>query len=123
MEIANISAQITSVPVSYEKSPYCTPVLAEGAYGGVTNTGRIQFFFWKERNAIPTSTKLSVDGNGQIIKEEPVTGGNGLVRSLEADVTMDLVTAISFHNWLGDRIKDAQNRMNQVQANNNATRQ
>jgi hypothetical protein len=92
------------VPVHYIKSNSFRVLHADGAFGGVTGHGFVQIGFYSERGPFPTRTELEVDEDGTVIDERIIERRQGLLRELEASVVMDLKTAESVHDWLGDKI-------------------
>jgi hypothetical protein len=95
----------TSVVFNYVKSNYFRVIYATGAYGGITPTGMIHFCLYSERVAIPRIVRQKIDEDGRLSPEmEILETREGLVREMEADVIMDLASARSLHEWLGEKI-------------------
>ena len=99
----------SSVTLNYIKSNYFRVVHADGAIGGFTPRGEVFFSIYSERAPLPDVTVQAVE-NGQLGKEilEQRKGSEGILRELEVGVVMDLNVAKSFHMWLEDRIKVAE---------------
>ncbi|MCW5691472.1 MAG: hypothetical protein KIT48_03830 [Pseudolabrys sp.] len=96
---------MAELKVEYEQSNFYRVVAADGAYGGVTPRGRLQFSFYNERGAGPLSSVLTVGPDGSA-KESPEPVGQVIVRELEVNVTMDLSSAINFSTWLAGKIAE-----------------
>jgi len=94
------------------KSNYFRVVYAEGAWGGVTPKGDISFALYNERHALPQVTRLELKevpgGLQAAAPEEILERKEGVVREVEVQVVMNLGSAISFHEWLGQKIKEGQ---------------
>lgn len=92
---------------SYFKSRFFRVIHADGAWGGVSPRGDIHISFYNERMAIPDKSKLVVSETGQVQIEE-VEHTSEIVREVEADIIVDLTTAIQLRKWLDDKIKALQ---------------
>lgn len=108
--MSNADATPSKIEFHYIKSNYFRVIYAEGAYGGINPRGNITFSFYNERNAIPQVSEVSVKADEKgILKstsdEKVIATRNGVVRELEVEISMNLETAISFHDWLGQRIE------------------
>lgn len=89
----------------------------EGAHGGVTPTGKIQIAVFNDRQPIPQQTIHEVASTGKVgdeVKEERITRG-GIVREVEAELIIDLDGAKIIHQWLGDKIKECEGILKEVQ--------
>lgn len=94
-----------SITVHYQKSSLFRVIHADGVWGGMTPRAMIQMVFWNERTAIPKNITFSVDPEKGLGDEMSRESKEGFVRELEAEILMDLRTAKSFHEWLGDKIR------------------
>ena len=99
----------SSITLHYIKSNYFRVVHADGAIGGFTPRGEVFFSIYSERAPLPDVTVQAVE-NGQLGNEilEQRKGSEGILRELEVGVVMDLNVAKSFHAWLEERIKVAE---------------
>jgi hypothetical protein len=93
----------------YIKGNHYRVVHMDGAHGGITPRGGIFAAIYSERLPIPQMTVHKVEGEtvADEIREERKTK-DGVVREIEVGLTMDLATAQTFHDWLGERIKKLQ---------------
>lgn len=98
----------------YLKSPMFRAIHADGLFGGVTPTGNIHAAFFSERNPIPQQIEHPILPDGQLGKEitESRVVRSGLVREVDIDVIFDLDTAVSFRDWLDEKIKILQQLKN-----------
>jgi hypothetical protein len=99
------------VEFHYRKSAHFRVIFAEGAYGSVTPRGLVHFALYNERAPLPRRTTMTVR-NGEASPETVAESLKGMVREVEADVVMELSTAIVFHDWLGARIAELRSRLN-----------
>ncbi len=98
--------QPKKVRFNFIKSNYFRVVHMDGAHGGVTPHGQIFVSVYNERAPIPQATLHVVDSAGTLGKEarEERIVKEGLVREVEVGMIMDLATAESLHQWLGEKI-------------------
>lgn len=80
----------------------------DGAFGGISPRGYIQFTMYNERQAIPRITERHLErsekGAATYGVEHPIESREGFVRELEVGVIMDINTAKKLHAWLGNKI-------------------
>ncbi|MDX8452821.1 hypothetical protein RFM98_08640 [Mesorhizobium sp. VK9D] len=88
----------------YHKSNFFRVIHADGVFGGVTPRAAIHCGFFSERSAIPLRTAFEVI-NGQPGQEEIIESKPGIVREMEADVVMDLNSALAFHIWMAEKLE------------------
>jgi len=84
------------------------PIHVDGAFGGLGPTSRyIHMAVYSERRAIPTQiTHVVKDGTlGEELKDRRQER-KAFIREVEADLIIDLPTAISIRNWLDQRITE-----------------
>lgn len=79
-----------------------------GLFGGVTPRKEIYAHLYSERHPIPKTVIHGINKNGTLGPEINVDKGGDIVRFVQTSIVMDLKTAISFRNWLDDRIKFVQ---------------
>lgn len=98
--------RLSRLQVHYVKSPMFRTIHADGIFGGVTSHLNIQMSFWNERTPIPQMIELELDENSIIGQEIPDAriAKQGLVREIDANVVIDLDTAIAFRDWLDTKI-------------------
>lgn len=89
---------------------------ADGFIGGVTPSGGLHFAVYAERNAIPRRLAYipKPDGMlGDLVAEETVSRG-AVVREMSADIFMSHSVAGELMTWLGDRLKELDERAEYV---------
>jgi len=89
--------------VTFIKSSQFRVIYVEGAYGGLSPRGRISFALYNERTPIPQATEVgrNPDGNfEEVLKDSKV----GIVREVEAQLTMGLDEAAELARWLTERV-------------------
>jgi hypothetical protein len=85
------------------------PVYVNGAHGGISPRGEIVVHFYLERPGVPVSITHEITAAGAIgeqIDEVPVDFKQTLYRAIESGVVMNYESASSFHQWLGERLKE-----------------
>jgi hypothetical protein len=95
-----------TVTFNYIKSGHFRVVLAEGAWGGISPSGRILMNFYNDRAPIPRAVTHEVAADGQL---GPVVAGqtvskNGIVREVEVAVSMDAAAAEALVAWLQGKL-------------------
>lgn len=87
------------------KAHDCKDFTVDGAFGGISGSGKIIAAFYTERPAIPNEIvhniqdgELGPENIGQRIEK------NGIIRNVQSIAYFEIKTAIAFHNWLGDKI-------------------
>jgi hypothetical protein len=100
------TAEPKTVRFYYLKSVHFRVIHADGAFGGVTPKGQLHFSVYSERHAIPKEIVYDIKENGTIGEERIADRvvRNGLVRELDADIVMDLPTAVSFRTWINTKV-------------------
>lgn len=96
------------VKINYIKTPSYRSYHADGAYGGVTPKGNIYCEFFIDRNVTPQVVEHALSSDGIIGAVKKTYGKEGIVRQIECGISMDIATAISFRDWLDDKIKRRQ---------------
>jgi hypothetical protein len=91
------------------KSSLFRVVHADGAYGGVTSRGYLNFSLYNERAAIPRVSErdVTVGKDGAIVAgpERTTDSREGFVREVEVEVLMDYRTAVEFLEWLKQKVE------------------
>ena len=95
-----------TVRFHYIKSNFFRVVLADGAWGGVTPSGRIQIVFYNDRHPIPRvmTHKIEATKIGAELVEERQSK-DGIVRECEVAVTLDVAVAEVLVEWLSAQVK------------------
>ena len=96
------------IAFDYIKSNQFRVVNGDGAFGGLSPTGRdIHMAVYSERRAIPTKTVHPVTADGtlgpEFLSRRQVR--SAFVRELEVDIVLDLPTAVTVLTWLTDKIQ------------------
>jgi hypothetical protein len=94
---------VNNVQVHYLKSNQFRLIHAEGVFGGISPTNMIHFALYNDRLTIPKTTSVEITPTGTYENVEETIGG--IVREVEANVFINLGTAISFKNWLNAKIE------------------
>ena len=83
----------------------------DGAYGGVTPSGKINLNFFSERYPIPKSTFFEIK-NDKLIKKirDSAESKKGIIREYNFGIYMDLRTAKGLSLWLQDCIKNMEKK-------------
>ena len=103
------------------KSGHFRVVHADGAYGGISSRGYLQFALYNERAAIPRvserEVKVSEDGSISAGPERTTESREGLVREVEVEVMMDYRTALEFFEWFKQKIEIMQKMREEARVN------
>jgi hypothetical protein len=81
----------------------------EGAWGGITPKQEIFMALWSERPPIPDVVRMSVTDDGTILPQERPdhkSEPTNVVREVEVGLSFDKATAVTFINWLKDRVEE-----------------
>jgi hypothetical protein len=99
----------SAVTFHYVKANHFRVIHGDGIIGCVTPRALIHFAVFSERQAIPQTMTHTLSPDGKLGEMTSATGKDGIVRELETDVFMNLDTARTFHQWLGERVKELEN--------------
>lgn len=106
-----------SIRFHYIKSNAFRVVHADGVYGGISPSLKLQMAFYSERTPIPQAIVHALhDGE---LGEEIVTARvsrDGIVREVETNVLMDLDAAKDFALWLISAIEEIELVQAKIQA-------
>jgi hypothetical protein len=86
------------------------PSYASGAFGGVSSGGDIIINFYLEHPSLPEQVVQTVNDDGSLgeaIERKPEDLKSTLVRTLQSGVILSLDEAENLHNWLTQRITEA----------------
>ncbi len=84
------------------------PVYVNGAHGGVNSQGEIIVNFYLERMGLPNSQTNAITSEGKlgdVIASDPKDLNQSHIRFIRNGIIMNLQTAITIHNWLGQHIE------------------
>ncbi|WP_442754488.1 hypothetical protein ACNHKD_16060 [Methylocystis sp. JAN1] len=95
------------VTFHFIKANDCKDIAVDGAFGGISVSGKIAAAIYSERPPIPKSVTHAVDGNslGPELEDKREVR-DGPVRSVNAVLYFDLASATSFRDWLDGKIKE-----------------
>lgn len=83
------------------------PIYVNGAHGGLNSQGEIIAHFYLERVGLPNyqTAEITPEGKlGSVIDSDPQDLNQSYIRFVRNGVIMNLQTAKSIHQWLGDHI-------------------
>jgi hypothetical protein len=83
------------------------PEVVNGIWGGLSPRGLIEMNFFTEHKDLPirTTHSLSEDGKLEGTAETRDPSVDVLIRVFKQGIVVDLSTAESIYNWLGEKIK------------------
>ena len=83
----------------------------DGAYGGITPSGKINLNFFSERYPIPKSTFFEIK-NDKLIKKvrDSSESKKGIIREYNFGIYMDLRAAKGLSLWLQECVKNMEKR-------------
>jgi hypothetical protein len=110
------------VTFNYLKSQFFRVIHADGAWGGVSPRGDIHISFYNERMAIPDKSRVVISESGNALKPEEFESTSAVVREVEADVVVDLTTAIQLRDWLNNKISTLEAMIRAVRESERETR-
>ena len=92
----------------YIKSSFFRVIHCTGFFGGVTPNLEIHMSVYNERNPIPQTTVSVVNPEGKLGEEllERRVARDGIVREVEADITLNLGAAKALRSWLDGKISE-----------------
>jgi hypothetical protein len=95
------------VRVHYIKSNFHRVIHADGAIGAPSPHLQLAISFWNERHPIPQEIVMGVREDSVLVEElaNRRVIRDGLVREVATTVILDLRTAASPHQWLGEKIE------------------
>lgn len=99
--------------IQYVKSNNFFSQFSSGVYGGISVNGNICMNFFIDRVPIPDSLKVQLNEDGKVFEEDYSDSGVSSVREVTSCIIMDYHTAKSFHNWLGSKLSELENALNE----------
>ena len=117
---SNSSDVLGEVTFHFMKSPHYRVIRVSGALGGVTPQNDVMVTLYNERHPIPESVTHDVSQSG--LKSEPKrqVGKKGMIREVEAVLSLDPEVAKSLGVWLLKQAEVAegyQQEVNKIKAN------
>lgn len=94
-----------TIEFHFQKSNFFRVIKIHGAWGGISARGEIQMNIFSERIPLPDMLEQEVSdtGLGKIVNQTGTT--KGIVREVEATVTMTPDVARSLANWLVTKVE------------------
>lgn len=96
------------VNFKYKFSEVYNPVYINGAYGGIGPRGELEVNFYLERQPIPYTEVHPIDKDGKLgarVAIKPEDHTDTIIRFVTTGIVMNLETAKTIHQWLGNNIK------------------
>ncbi|MFV1976189.1 MAG: hypothetical protein ACC651_10605 [Candidatus Scalindua sp.] len=89
----------------YKKTPSFRSYHADGIYGGLTPRGKVYCEFFIDHNPTPQTATHELSESGYISgKPTEKIVKEGVIRQIECGIIFDIETAITFKEWLNDKI-------------------
>jgi len=96
-----------TVDFHYIKTNNYRNYYANGIFGGITPRGELQIDFFIERQVIPQIATYNISDDGKNLGDIKKTEGkSGFIREIDCGVILNMDVAISFHQWLGQKIEE-----------------
>jgi hypothetical protein len=109
----------SSLEFDYVKSNFFRVIRVNGAFGGIGPDGNLFMAVFSERPPLPDVTFQAVDSTGKVgaeLMEQRKVTSKGIVRELEAGLSMDVNTARAIIQWLTERVGIAEKLATDAQA-------
>lgn len=106
--------------IHYIKNNDFRTLFGSGVFGGVTPQGLVNVNFFTERAAIPSKVVYAVNGLEDPLQMTEIEreGKEGVIREVHFGVLMDINMAISFREWLDNKIQQIQQIQPAITASN-----
>jgi hypothetical protein len=88
-------------------------VNVDGAFGGLTPTGKVYAAIYSQLPPIPDAVVQEINEQGQLGAELQRLGGKSIDRILEVGLVMDLNVAKAIRKWLDRKISDLEEAIKQ----------
>ena len=107
------------IRIEYVKSNFFRVVHVDGAFGGTTPRLDLFITFYSERFPIPRILTYEMSPQGAPIKEivEERESKEGIIRESEVGLLLDLPSAKSLLQWLGEKVAELEKTREQVLLN------
>ena len=104
----------SSLSFHYLKAHDFHTVHADGVFGGVNPRGRVNVAFYSERFPLPKAISHRIDQDGKLDLSEELRRDTigGIVRDVHVLVDMDYPLAVSFRDWLDEKISQIESSKN-----------
>jgi len=104
MVVSYMSEDENVLNFKYKFSEDYNPHYVNGAYGGISPTGEIVVNFYFERTPVPYEEKVQTE-DGETVEVKPKNHEENMIRFVPTGVVMNLESAKSIHDWLGEHIE------------------
>jgi hypothetical protein len=97
----------TKITFEYRHAIDYRPEFVNGIWGGFNTRGLIEMNFFTEHRDLPNKTTHSVSDDGRLegAAETREPESDLFIRVFKQGIVVDLSTAESIYNWLGERIE------------------
>ena len=96
-----------SVKINYVKTNSYRSYHVDGVHGGITPKFNLYMDLFLDRNVTPRVIEHEINNKGSLTsKGEVIESLEGSIREIECGLIMDINTAKSIHEWLGNQIKE-----------------
>lgn len=99
---------IDEIDFYYLKSPYFRVIRVNGVWGGVTPQNEIQVVIYNERFPIPDLVTHKISDEGQLLGETGRKIKDGLVREVEAVLSIDPKIAKALGIWFLEKAEESE---------------
>lgn len=103
-------AKKKTVKIKYVIPDHIKDCYVNGAWGSISDMGKLHMHLYDERPAIPTDITMEVSEDGST-KEIEVMAGGDLVRLIQSSIVMEIPTAIAIRNWLNGMIESFEKKL------------
>jgi hypothetical protein len=105
---AEQKAEKETIDFHYQKGNEFRVLHVDGVYGGLSPDGYINMSVYNQRRPIPQKVVHEIDDQelGDE-REEERESKEGVVREVEANIVMDVNTAIALRNWIDEKLEEA----------------
>jgi hypothetical protein len=118
-DVEQSSARDAKLQFHYIKGPHYIETACHGVLGGVTPNGSLWMAMFSERGPIPRVVEFMVTASDAGIVEfeeskatpSHVDTRSGVVRHIEVSTYLDVTVARKLRDWLGERIKEMEERL------------
>jgi len=97
-----------TIEFHYQKGNEFRVLHVDGVYGGLSPDGYINMSVYNQRRPIPQKVVHEIeDQELGDEREEERESKEGVVREVEANIVMDVNTAVALRNWIDEKLEEA----------------
>lgn len=102
MSLEHEETELESIDIHYVKAPQYRTIQVDGVYGGPVPNGTVSIAIYNERRPLPRTVSVPVLENGTLNESASslVDGKEGVVRHVEAQLSVNAKTAVKIAKWL-----------------------